>query len=51
MNICMNKVGVRIEWRKYLNECTPSGYVSLWYWVTGEYNPSRSSMGKTPILA
>ncbi len=29
MNICMNRFGVRIGWRKYLNECTPFGYVSL----------------------
>ncbi len=29
--ISMNRFGVRIEWRKYLNECTPSGYVSLWF--------------------
>ncbi len=25
----MNRFGVRIEWRKYLYECTPFGYVSL----------------------
>ncbi len=29
MNICMSILGVRIGWRKYLNECTPFGYVSL----------------------
>ncbi len=28
MNICMNRFGVHIEWRKYLNECVPFGYVS-----------------------
>ncbi len=30
-NICISVIGVRIGWRKYLNECTPFGYVSLWF--------------------
>ena len=29
MNISTSIFGVRIGWRKYLNECTPFGYVSL----------------------
>ncbi len=29
MNICIGRFGVGIGWRKYLNECTPFGYVSL----------------------
>ncbi len=29
MNICMNRFGVRIGWRKYLYECTPFEYVNL----------------------
>ena len=29
MNICMSIFGIRIGWRKYLNEYTPFGYVSL----------------------
>ncbi len=42
MHICMHdRFGVRIEWRKYLNECMPSGYVSLCiglnYWHTGAW--------------
>ncbi len=28
--VCMSRFCVRIGWRKYLNECTPCGYVSLW---------------------
>ncbi len=31
MKICMSIFGVRIGWMKYLNECMPFGYVSLWF--------------------
>ena len=30
MNICISRFGIRIGWRKYLIECTPFVYVSLW---------------------
>ncbi len=34
MNICMSRFGVRIGWRKYLYECTPFGYLNLWFKVS-----------------
>ncbi len=32
MNICITRFGIRIGDRKYLNEYTPFGSVSLWAW-------------------
>ncbi len=32
MHVFMSRFGVRIGWGKYLNECAPFGYVSLWCW-------------------
>ncbi len=38
MNICMSRFGIRIGDRKYLNEYTPFGSVSLWSVPMGFFN-------------
>ncbi len=44
MNICMGRFGTRIGDRKYLNEYTPFGSVSLW---TGEYHKEECAHSQT----